>query len=148
MKKAQVQPLIGIMVALIIGIGVAVPVIIDQVNQATSSADITNEAMTCTNATTQTLANDNLLSGTFTLQNDTGGIVIGSGNYTLTIATGSVLFTTLNNTLYPADVCVANYTYYPDAYQTSATSRTLTGVLPLLFVVSLVLIVVAWMKLK
>lgn len=148
MRKGQVQPLIALMIALIVGIAVCVPVVTDMVTQATSSAGVTNEALTCTNATTQTLTYDNLLAGTFVLQNDTGGVTIGSGNYTLSTSAGTIQFIALNNTLYPADVCIANYTYYPDAYQTSSTNRTLTAVLPMLFVVALVLAVVAWMKLK
>lgn len=149
MKKGQVQPLVALMIALIVGIAVAVPVVIDMVTQATSSASVSNEAITCTNSTTQTLTYDNLLAGTFAMANGSTGTVyvFGSANYTLSTSAGTVNIINISNSVYGSS-CVANYTYYPDAYQTSSTNRTLTGILPLLLVVALVLIVVGWMKLK
>jgi hypothetical protein len=142
--KGQVQPLIALMVALIVGIAVAVPVVIDFVSQATEAQSVTGEAVTCTNATTVTLDNDELLAGTFALTN--GTVTIGSGNYTLSTTAGTVEFTTLDNDIYGSS-CVASYNYYSDAYQDASTSRTLTGIVPLLIVVGLVLVVVAYTKL-
>ena len=143
--KGQVQPLIGIMIVLLIGVSVVVPVVMETTNSATLSYTIVNEEITGTNATSDTLDYPKLVSSV-TVYNATGGSVeITSGNYTLDATNGVISWEHLDNAVYPTPQFV-NYTGHHTSYQTSGSSRTMLGVLPLLIVVALVLIVVAWMK--
>lgn len=147
--KGQLNPMIALMVAIIVGVVIAVPVVVDLVTLSTEAQTVTNAQVTGTNATTDTLTTypDDVTG--LTCYNATGGSVqITSGNYTLTSASPSTIeWTTLNNTLYPSPQ-FCNYTGYDPSYQDSSTTRTLTGLMPLLIVVAIVLFVVGFMKLS
>lgn len=145
--QIAISPLIAVMIVLIVGVAVAVPVVQDTTNQATLTYSLEDEQITGTDATTDTLLFPRTVSSVV-IYNATGGsLTIGSGNYTLDSANGRIVWSGLNNTLYPSPQWV-NYTGHYTSYQASGSTRTLLNVLPLLVVLALVLVVVGYMKFK
>jgi len=134
----EVKGIMGLVFLVIVGVAFAIPVLTSFAEEATVPQSITNEAMTCTNATTQILDNDNVLSATFVLSN--GTVTIDSGNYTLTTSSGAVAIDGLDNAIYGSS-CLATYDYYSDMYQTDSSNRTITILLPVLIALALLAMV-------
>ncbi len=147
-KKAQIEQLQGLIIALvIIGMVLVVGFLIfaqtkDQVVDMISTSTATNESFTYANATLTALTHS---SGSVeltcsALYNDTANTVtIGSGNYTCT--TGGITVTDADGTLgFPATMYVT-YTYKTADYAYNASSEVqnatqdIPGWLPIIVVV-------------
>lgn len=143
MNKGQAQALIGIMVAIIIGVAVTISVINSTYTQATTTYSVTNESVNyAANGTTYALANDHLVSGSVTLTNIT--MAIGSGNFTVDYTDGTVKLI-LSSVSFNKNISTG---YYNTSYQwrygyyVTGTPKTLLGLMPVLVAVVLVLAVV------
>lgn len=140
-----INPMIALLIALIIGIVVVLPIAVDLSSVATTIQTVENAEVTGTNWTTDTLTTYGYSVSGLTCYNETGGTIeITSGNYTLTSGRPSTItWIDLNNTRYPSPQ-YCNYTGVDASYQTSPTSRTITGILPLMIGLAVLLFVVAW----
>lgn len=129
----------------IIGIVVAVAFISVIMQITTPTVQIGTNRMlnvALVKGTAYQLPHDNLVSGTFSLQNATQTFVTPS-DYNITIATGS---------LFPGNVSTLgtyniSYAYYPDAYDTGAsgtTTRSVALLLPLAFILLVLVLIFGW----
>lgn len=130
--------ILTVIVAVLLLLLVGVPIIAELTSKATAAQIATNEGITCTNGTTVTLKNDNLVDTGVTLTN--GTITVASGNYSVTASTGKIWFIQYNSTIFGTS-CYVTYDYYDDSYQTNTVSRTVTGyILTFIALVGLVLV--------
>jgi hypothetical protein len=150
--EGQVNVLIGLLIFLVIGVVAVATTITGIANTATSSQSVAYGAITCMNSTSSTLLGY-LSPGTFILYNGTTGAaaVITSGNYTLgsqtygqsTTVTFAITSSGVHGNL---NGCRANYTYYDPSYQTNASSRTITALLPIFIALIFVVAIVAYIN--
>jgi hypothetical protein len=68
--------------------------------------------------------------------------LIGAGNYSVDLAGGRI-----NSTL-PSETYYADYTYKGDSYMESSISRTITGYLPVIFAVVVLVFIAGFVVLK
>ena len=148
-QMSLVPVIIGIMVAAIIGIAVTIPVIQDQVTSMTALATNTESNVNSKNGTTTTLAYGDLVAGTFAAKITNGSAVpafptntvLAAGNYTVTIASGSVLWTMTpgSNVANNATLANVSYKYYPSGYVKNPMVVTLIQLIPLFIAVMLLI---------
>lgn len=161
-KGAAVMALVGLMVALVVGIAVAFQLINDTSVKSTTIYAVTNDTFnasaTTGNNTLFRCFNDNHATNcvidvsTITLYNNTDCasqpftytttyLVLGNGTIPY------INFTTLGNIARQNNFTCAEYNYRADTYMSSASARTIVAILPLLFVVGILTTVASFVVL-
>ena len=136
-------------VLIIVGVVLFV-VIVNTIQENVTPMPIVNETgvigSTDDNTTALTLANDEIVSGSLTVRNNTENIDL--ANFTINYESGTIAFNT-DNSITAVDVanlssCNMTYTYETDNYIEDSTSRTITKQLPLFFAIAILLFVIAY----
>jgi len=114
-KKAQSNLIVGGIISLLVAVivGVVGLSVVDNLitDQTTATIDIVNVALTSSNATAVSLAHDDL----------TANATCNNTPYFTNLVAGTILW----SNLHPSNATICNYTYVPDAYIESATTRTI-----------------------
>lgn len=143
-NKGQMMPLvttlIWLMVAIIVGIAVVIPVIQDQITNGQKTG--TGAQTLITTSGTTTLANSDLIDGTFVAVNGTNGASISSALYTLNLPGGTVKWGATS--AYPT--ANVTYGYYAAGYIHSQVAITLLNLIPLFLVLIILIAVIALVK--
>lgn len=153
-QMPMVGALITILVATIVGVSVAIPIIQEQITAASSTTAYTQTAVTPTNGSTTTLSAPDLIEGTFQAVNSTSGEVVPSANYTLNLATsgasaGTVQwsFVGTNVTGGPtAGTVNLTYTAYDATYMKQRAGVTILNLVPLFLALIILLAAIAMLK--
>jgi hypothetical protein len=109
------------------------------VQTATVPSTVTNESFAAVKNAYVALDNDELVAVS-AIRNAT--VLIGAGNYSVDLAGGRI-----NSTL-PSETYYADYTYKGDSYMESSISRTITGYLPVIFAVVVLVFIAGFVVLK
>ena len=143
--KGQMTPLVGtfimIMIVTIIGVSVVIPVIQNQITSGEATGSASQNIVVPTGVTT--LANPDLISGTFTVINTTGGATVSTSVYALNIAAGTVTWTGAS-TAYPH--VNMTYSYYATTYIHNQIVITLLTLIPLFLVLIILIGVISLVK--
>ncbi len=113
--------------------------------EATTISSVPNETITFTSATVagiQVLANDDLASFD-ALTNITGENILTTVGCNVTLSTGTIGCNATGST-----TGFAEYTFFPDGYITSAPTRTLMNLVPVLAALAVLLFVFAFVAMK
>lgn len=157
-KKGQmplVGTLIGLMVAVIVGMAVAIPVIQTQISAAGSIVDGSELSLNVTNGSVITLAHGGLLVNSIVIMNSTSGIVIPVVNYTVTLGTRGLADATVTfaytgtNSSGVSDgthLGDATYRYYGATYIDNRAVVALLQMIPLFLVLLMLMGAIALMK--
>jgi len=153
MTKGQmslVGPFIAIMVAVIVGVAIAIPVIQTELTTATALGSGSETNVAARNGTTLTLAYGDLTSGSFavTAANGTDTYTITSANYTLSLGSQNTKATVAWEAANNVSLTHANvtYTYYPSTYIQNSTVITLLQLIPLFLVLAILIAVVTLVR--
>jgi hypothetical protein len=109
---------------------------------ATNTASVTNESFTGIVNSYVALENDNWASVS-EVRNASHDALVENTDYEVDLVAGAINITTGNDGTYYAD-----YTYYPDMYITSGTSRMLVSYIPVILAVVIMMLVAAGIYLK
>ena len=134
-KKAEVDTanIISVVILVIIGV-VFLAVIAELISNNTEAQSVNGEAVTTSNVTAVSLDNPDLAT------NASCGLT----PYTTDLTAGTILW---SNT-HPSNATTCNYTYYAPTYLSSATSRTITGVITILFAVLILIAITMAIKFR
>ena len=140
MKKGQQSIIVSFFIAIMIAV-ILVVVASDFVTDQNTLKTSLNETVVTINATAVALANDDLVQGTFNMENQTGGTVrtVPATSYILDILKGTV---TVNDSNYNFTNQV-NYTYFPPGFVKGGTNRTLILLIPIFIILALILFITA-----
>lgn len=135
-KKNQIGLLLTAFIGILIGISLLIPTS-DIINQQSVTGASTNESFTVVEDSWSNLLQDDLIA--VSAVRNGSGIAIGSGNYTGThvdLVNGrlNISGATGDGTYY------ADYTYYPSAYIKDSTTRSLSSVIIIFFILSIVVV--------
>jgi hypothetical protein len=153
-NKGELSPLVGallgLMMAVVIGLSVAIPAIQSTMTTATTLSSNSQTNVAAGKGTTLTLAYGDLVADTFTVTaaNNTDVYTITSSNYTITLGSPAVPATVAWSSSNNASFTHANvsYSYYPGTYIRSPAVITLLNLLPLFIVLILLIGAVALVK--
>jgi hypothetical protein len=137
---------IALLILMVVGVAVVLPTITDFTNRASSLQTAVNETISCVNGTTATLTYNDLTSATVVMVGNTSQIIT-SGNYSVTASTGRIWFIQITNAVH-GNTCRVTYTYTPDEYLSSGSSRTVVQIIPLLIVIALIVAVISYYKFR
>ena len=133
-KKGQF--LIGGVIAAIVGI-IMISLIWGMQTTASQTEDVTNESLTSLIVNiSESLANDDVVTGSVTLLNTTTNTTIDPTNYTVSYRAGTI---TLLDTDHNNTDAYATYTYEPVGYIDSPIARLVLGFIAALLGVALII---------
>lgn len=128
-KMGMVGMILIAFIVLILGINF-LTAYADAQHDVINTGTVTNESFTGINATAVALTYDNMIAVS-EVRNASNDALTITDDYTVNLTTGSITVLVGNGTYY------ADYTYYPDTYVQNSASRSIIGIILVLFAIGI-----------